>query len=64
MASKNKKKTKDIEGYYSTIESALHGYLKHKTRKYISKNTSNTLSELLDFIQSTSKELKDKFGKV
>lgn len=55
---------KVTEGYYSTIESVLTGYIKYKTRKYISKENENTLKELLSYIKDLEKYLKDKLGKV
>ena len=41
------KETRTIQGYYTSIENALKGYIKAKTRKYISSETTNTLNELL-----------------
>ena len=53
---------KTIEGYYSTIESALNGYIREKTRRYISSSNINTLNDLLSEIQKIDKELKEKFS--
>lgn len=58
------KETRAIEGYYTTIESALKGYIKSKTKKYISNQTENTLNELLITIEGLEKELKDKFKEI
>lgn len=58
------KEVTTIEGYYSTIESALNGYIREKTRKYINKPIINTLEELLSEIKTMDNELKNKFGKV
>jgi len=63
--SKNFGKRVDIvEGYYPTIDSAINGYLKNKTRKYLIKEKENTLKELLDEINKLSKDIREKFGKV
>lgn len=58
------KETKIVEGYYTTIESALNGYIKIKTRKYISSENENSLKELLDEIKKIEKFLKEKFEEV
>lgn len=51
-------------GYYSTLESALIGYIKAKTRKYISKETENTLDELLTEIKKYKQEIQDKIKNI
>lgn len=48
---------KDI-GSYVSIESCLKGILKATTREYISKNTINTLQELLHQIRETDDYIK------
>ena len=58
------KETKIVEGYYTSIESALMGYMKAKTRKYISSENENCLKELLDEVKKMQKYLKEKFGEV
>lgn len=58
------KETRTVYGYYSTIESALNGYIKAKTRKYIAKETENTLDELLKEIKRIEKVVEDKFKKI
>ena len=45
------KETKTIQGYYTTIENALNGYIKVKLRKYISSETENTMKELIKQIE-------------
>lgn len=45
------KETKVIQGYYTTIENALNGYIKVKLRKYISSETENTMKELIKQIE-------------
>ena len=52
------KETKIIQGYYTTVENALNGYLKAKTREYVSKETENTLKELIQIIKSFQEEIK------
>lgn len=55
---------KTTKGYYSSLESALNGYIREKTRKYISKSEMNTLNELLSEISKLKDELKEKFEMV
>lgn len=54
------KETKIIQGYYTTIENALNGYIKVKTRKYVSNKNENSFLELLKNL----KELKSKVNKI
>ena len=56
------KEVKTIQGYYTSIENALNGYIKVKTRKYISKDTENSLQELLNEIKNTRNYIKEKIG--
>mgnify|MGYP001854990995 CR=1 FL=1 len=56
------RETKTIQGYYTTIESALNGYIKVKTRKYISKDTENNIKELLNEIKNLKEYLKETIG--
>lgn len=58
------KEIRTVYGYYATIESALKGYIKAKSRKYIAKATMNTLDELLKEIQRYEKVVEDKFKKI
>ena len=58
------KETRTIQGYYTSIENALKGYMKAKTRKYISSETTNTLNELLKKINAIEVELKNKFKNI
>lgn len=55
------KETRVIEGYYTSIESALNGYMKARTKEYISSEKENMLNELIHMIQELECELKDKF---
>ena len=48
---------KDI-GYYTSLESCLKGILKANTREYISKDTTNTLQELINYIKSIEDYIK------
>ena len=52
------KETKTIQGYYTTIENALNGYVKVKLRKYISSETENTMKELLNQIEKLETYIK------
>ena len=58
------KETKIVEGYYTSIESTLNGYMKAKTRKYISSENENSLKELFEEIKKMENYLKEKFGEV
>lgn len=58
------KETRTIQGYYTSIENALKGYIKAKTRKYISSEKTNTLNELLKKINEIESELKNKFKNI
>lgn len=58
------KETTTVQGYYSTIESALNGYIKARTRKYIAKDTEHTLNELLEEIKLFQDIVRDIFGKI
>ena len=53
-----------VQGYYSTIESALNGYIKVRTRKYISQETQNSLDELLKEVKRYEKIIEDNLKKV
>lgn len=56
------KEVRTIQGYYTGIENALNGYIKVKTRKYISKDTEDSLQELLNEITNTRNYIKEKIG--
>lgn len=58
------KETRTVYGYYVTIEGALNGYIKAKTRKYISKDTEHTLNELLEEIKLFQDIVRDIFEKI
>lgn len=58
------KEIKTIEGYYTTVESALKGYIKTRTRKYISSENENSLKELIDEIKKMANYLKEKLGDI
>lgn len=45
-------------GYYSNIESALDGLLKHETRKFIAKEDINTLQDLKKELTKIEKMIK------
>ena len=52
------KETKVIQGYYTTIENVLNGYVKMKLRKYVSSETENTMKELLEQIRKLQEYIK------
>ena len=58
------KETKIIEGYYTTLESVLKGYIKSKTKKYISNDNENSLKELIEEIKNIENYLKEKFENI
>jgi len=58
------KETRTIQGYYTNVENALKGYIKAKTRKYVSNEKENTLNELLCKINELENELNKKFKKI
>lgn len=41
------KEVNEIEGYYTSIDGALNGYLKIKIRKYVSSEEENTIQEAI-----------------
>lgn len=41
------KEVNEIEGYYTSIDGALNGYLKIKMRKYVSSEEENTIQEAI-----------------
>lgn len=49
---------KDL-GYYTTIESCLNGILKINTREFISKETTNSLQDLINEIKNFEEYLKN-----
>lgn len=55
------KETRSIQGYYTSIEEALKGYIKCKTRKYIAQVNNNTIYDLISYIKDLEKVLKDNF---
>lgn len=46
-------------GYYSTVDIALKGYLKHKSREIVNKKEFENISEYLSYIEKLDKELKE-----
>ena len=49
-----------IEGYYTSIDGALNGYLKTKMRKYVSTEQENTIKEAINKLENLRIEvLKD-----
>lgn len=58
------KESRTIHGYYTTIEGALNGYLRNKTRKYVGQTTDATIQELINYIKNLEKMIKDKFKQI
>lgn len=48
-----------VIGYYATIDIALKGYLKHKSRDIVSKNDFESIDKFLKYIQKLDKELNE-----
>lgn len=46
------KEVNEIEGYYTSIDGALNGYLKIKMRKYVAKEKENTILEAIKQLES------------
>ena len=46
-----------VIGYYATIDMALKGYLKHKSRDIVSKKDFESIQEYLKYIEKLDKEL-------
>lgn len=46
------KEVNEIEGYYTSIDGALNGYLKIKMRKYVAKEEENTILEAIKQLES------------
>lgn len=53
------KETRTIQGYYTTIEKALNGYVKMKLRKYVAIETENSMKELLQQIEELLNYIKE-----
>lgn len=54
------KEVNEIEGYYTSIDGALNGYLKVKMRKYVSKEKENTIQEAIKELEEALLKVKDK----
>lgn len=44
--------------YYTTLESALNGYVEAKTRKYVSNEVEHSLQELLQEIKGFKQDIE------
>lgn len=55
------KETRTIQGYYTSIENALNGYLKCKTRKYVGLADTKTIHDLINYIKELEEIIKDNF---
>lgn len=44
--------------YYTTLESALNGYVQAKTRKYISKEAEQSLEELIQEVKGLQQHIE------
>lgn len=51
------KELNEIEGYYTSIDGALKGYLKIKMRKYVSKEEENTIQEAIKKLENLRLEV-------
>ncbi len=55
------KETRTVQGYYTSIEGALNGYLKCKTRKYVAQVDTGTIYDLINYMKKFEKVIEDKF---
>lgn len=53
------KETSEIEGYYTSIDNALSGYLKIKMRKYVSNEEKVTIQEAIEKFENLRKGVLD-----
>ena len=53
--------TRTIQGYYTTLNGALKGYKKIKIRKYIAKDTENSIKELIEEITNIDNSIREQF---
>ena len=51
------KEVNEIEGYYTSIDGALNGYLKTKMRKYVSNEKENTILEAIKQLENLRLEV-------
>ena len=58
------KETKIIQGYYTSMQNALKGYLKCKMRKFVGQESKNTINDVIKYLERLEKSLKDMFGDV
>ena len=54
------KEASEIEGYYTSIDNALNGYLKIKMRKYVASEEENTISEAIEQLEVMSADEKER----
>lgn len=59
VSQKENKDYVQIVGFYQTLEQTLKGYLKYKSREFVSKKEYNSIEEYLNYIQEEDKKLKD-----
>ena len=57
------KEVSEIEGYYTSIDGALNGYLKVKMRQYIAKEEEITIKEAIKKIEELRIEVFKDEGK-
>ena len=50
-----------VIGYYATVDIALKGYLKHKSRKIVHEKDFESIKDYLKYIEKLDKELKEIF---
>ena len=58
------KETKIIQGYYTTMQSVLKGYLKCKMRRFVDQDKINTINDFIKYLNKLEKFLKDMFGEI
>ena len=58
------KETKSIQGYYTSMQNALKGYLKCKMRKFVGQEKTNSINDFIKYLDKIEKFLKDMFGDI
>ncbi len=58
------KETKIIQGYYTSMQNALKGYLKCKMRRFVGQEENNTFFDFIKYLEKLEQSLKDIFGDV
>lgn len=55
------KETRSIQGYYTSIEKTLMGYIRFKTRKFVASEQLDDIKILIEKINEIEEYLKENF---